>query len=188
MNGVAANLKFKKSEIWSIPNIMGYFRIILIPVFCYLFVTAESNADYYAAGVVVLISTLTDFLDGFVARKFHMITELGKFIDPVADKLTHGALVICLAGKYPLMWAVVAVMALKEGYMAVMGWIKLKEGKKLDGAMWYGKVCTALLFIVMFVLVLVPNISTTMANGLITVCLADMIFTLIMYIGKFQKM
>lgn len=188
MSGVMENLKFKKEEVWSIPNIMGYFRVLLIPVFCWLFFTAENNADYYVAGAVVLVSTVTDFLDGFVARKFNMITELGKFVDPVADKLTHAALVICLASRFPLMWAVVVTMALKEGYMAVMGWLKLKEGKKLNGAMWYGKVCTALLFVVMMVLVLWPGIPMAVANGLIGVCLADMIFTLIMYIVKFHKM
>lgn len=188
MSGDTAKMKIRKEEIWSVPNIMGYFRVLLIPVFCYLFLTAETNRDYYIAAAVVLVSTFTDFLDGFVARKFNMITELGKFVDPVADKLTHGALVICLAMKYPLMWAVVAVMACKEGYMAAMGVIKLKKGKKLDGAMWFGKVCTAVLFVVMFALILFPAIGAAAANGLIIFCLAVMVFTWLMYIPVFAKM
>lgn len=117
-----------------------------------------------------------------------MITELGKFIDPVADKITHAALVICLARKYPLMIAVIVLMVVKEGYMAVMGMIKMKEGKKLDGAMWYGKVCTATLFVVMFALILFPQIPIMLANGLIILCLAVMLFTLIMYIPVFHKL
>ena len=73
-----------------------------------------------------------------------MVTELGKALDPVADKLTHAALALCLAFRYPLMWALLALMAVKEGYMGIMGLYFLKRGKMLDGAMWFGKVCTAL--------------------------------------------
>ena len=89
--------KFTKKEIFSIPNIMGYFRILLIPVFCYLYITAESEREYLYAAFVVLISSLTDLFDGKIARRFNMITELGKALDPIADKLTHGALAVCLA-------------------------------------------------------------------------------------------
>lgn len=188
MGSILKNLKFKREEIWSIPNMMGYFRILLIPVFCGLFLTAKEDKDYYLAAAVVLVSTVTDFLDGFVARKFHMVTELGKFVDPVADKLTHGALVICLAGRYPLLWAVVALMALKEGYMALMGVVKLKEGKKLNGAMWYGKVCTAFLFAVMFLLLFFPHITAAAADGLILLCLAVMLFTWVMYMRAFRRL
>ena len=138
--------KFSKKEIFSIPNMMGYFRILLIPVFCYLYITAESEKDYMWAAFVVLISSLTDLFDGKIARRFNMITELGKALDPVADKLTHAALAVCLATRYPLMWLLIALMAVKEGYMGIMGILFFRKGKMLDGAMWFGKVCTALLF------------------------------------------
>ena len=133
----------------------GLFRILMIPVFSWMYLTASTREDVYRAAAVVFISSVTDLLDGWVARRFHMVTELGKFVDPLADKLTHGALALCLAFKYPLMWALAALLAVKEGYMAVMGLILLKRGKKLDGAMWFGKVCTALLFVGMLVLLLV---------------------------------
>ena len=139
--------KISRKEIFSIPNLMGYFRILMIPVFSWMYLTASTREDVYRAAAVVFISSVTDLLDGWVARRFHMVTELGKFVDPLADKLTHGALALCLAFKYPLMWALAALLAVKEGYMAVMGLILLKRGKKLDGAMWFGKVCTALLFV-----------------------------------------
>ena len=73
--------KFTKKEIFSIPNIMGYFRILLIPVFCYLYITAESEREYLYAAFVVLISSLTDLFDGKIARRFNMITELGKALE-----------------------------------------------------------------------------------------------------------
>lgn len=59
-----------------------------------------------------------------------MVTELGKFVDPLADKLTHGALALCLAFKYPLMWALAALLAVKEGYMGSYGTDPLKAGKE----------------------------------------------------------
>ena len=179
---------FDAKEIFSIPNLMGYFRILLIPVFCYLFFSAETKEDYLIAACIVLISTITDFLDGWVARRFHMITELGKFVDPLADKLTHAALAVCLAFRYPLMLLIVGIMVIKEGFMAVMGMIKLKKGKKLDGAKWFGKVCTAALFLMMCILLLFPSITRAAADGLIIGCAVVQLFTLAMYIPVFRKM
>ena len=69
------------------------------------------------AALVVLLSSLTDLFDGKIARRFHMVTELGKALDPIADKLTHAALAICLATRYPMMWALIALMLVKEGYI-----------------------------------------------------------------------
>ena len=108
--------KIKKEEFYSIPNCMGYFRILLIPVFCVLYLNADTWRDYYLAAGVILVSTITDFLDGQVARRFHMITELGKFLDPLADKLTHGAVAVCLAFRYETMRYLFALMLVKEGF------------------------------------------------------------------------
>ena len=85
-----------RKQLLSIPNLMGYFRILLIPVIVWRYVTAETVTDYYIAAVIIGISGITDFLDGFVARRFHMITKVGKALDPIADKLTQGAVVLSL--------------------------------------------------------------------------------------------
>ena len=177
-----------KREIFSIPNLMGYFRILLIPLFSWMYCTADSTGDYYAAAVVVGISGLTDMFDGKIARRFHMVTELGKFVDPLADKLTQAALLICLAIRYPLMRAVLVLFVIKEGFMAVMGALLLPRGKKLDGAMWFGKVCTAVLYAVLFLLLLLPGIGTTVANVLIGICGAFLMFSFLMYIPVFRRM
>ena len=177
-----------RREILSIPNLMGYFRILLIPLFSWMYCTADSTGDYYAAAVVVGVSGLTDMFDGKIARRFHMITELGKFIDPLADKLTQAALLICMAIRYPLMRAVLVLFVIKEGFMAVMGALLLPRGKKLDGAMWFGKVCTAVLYAVLFLLLLLPGIGTTAANVLIGICGAFLLFSFLMYIPVFRRM
>lgn len=180
--------RIDKREIFSIPNLMGYFRILLIPLFSWMYCTADSTGDYYAAAVVVGVSGLTDMFDGKIARRFHMITELGKFIDPLADKLTQAALLICLAIRYPLMRAVLVLFVIKEGFMAVMGALLLPRGKKLDGAMWFGKVCTAVLYAVLFLLLLLPGIGTMAANVLIAVCGIFLLFSFLMYIPVFRRM
>ena len=175
-------------ELFTIPNLMSYFRILMIPVFCWLYLTAETYEDILWAGAVVLISSLTDLFDGKIARRFHQITDWGKMIDPVADKLTHGALALCLVVRWPLMWALSALLVVKEGYMAVMGLKFLKKGQMLNGAMWFGKVCTAVLFAGLLVLFLFPQMPKMAANGLIIVMMLFMAAALVMYVPVFRKM
>ena len=177
-----------KKEVFSIPNMMGYFRMILIPVFCVLYLRADTLSDYMWATAVVLLSSLTDLFDGMVARRFDMVTELGKVLDPVADKLTHAALAICLATRYPLMWILCLLMLVKEGYMGIMGMHFLKQGRMLDGAMWFGKVCTATLFVGMLVLFLWFQMPVAFANALILLMMAVMLFTLYKYVKVFKQM
>lgn len=176
-------------EVFTIPNILSYIRIILIPVFMYIYITANSMRDYYIAAIIVLISTFSDLFDGLIARKFNQITELGKLMDPVADKLSHGALIICLLTRYNLMWLLLAIYLIKEGFMAVMGLVILRHnGRKLDGAKWFGKVCTAVLFLSMFALFLVPTMDIRVVNGLIILCAVFMSVTLALYIPEFVKL
>lgn len=180
--------EFDKKEFLSVPNLMGYFRIVLIPVFCVIYLRAETTEEYYLAAGVLLISAITDFLDGKVARHFHMITEFGKFLDPVADKLTHAAIALCLMTRYDYMKYLVLLMIVKEGFMIVMGIVNLRHNRKLDGAKWYGKVCTATLFLLLFGLVFFPDIKEKTAELLILAEMFIMFVTLVLYIPQFNKM
>ena len=177
-----------KKDLFTIPNIIGYVRILLIPVFCWLYITAESPRDYYWAMAVVLFSSFTDLFDGMIARKFNQVTQLGKVLDPVADKLTHAAMAICLITRYPLMWALAALMLLKEGYMAVMGIRFLKKDQMMDGAMWFGKICTATLFAGMVLLFFFFDMPQVFANIIIGIMMAVMFVTFIMYIRFYREM
>ena len=174
-------------EIFSIPNLMSYLRLVLIPVFCRMYLTAQTDWEFLMASLIVLLSSLTDLLDGWVARRFHQVTDLGKVLDPVADKLTHAALAVGLALRHPLMWALIALMAVKEGYMAVMGIRHLRKGRMLDGAMWFGKVCTALLFVGLLVLFMFPALPEPAVNLLILVMMGDMLYTLYRYISLYRR-
>ncbi|MDR1131139.1 MAG: CDP-alcohol phosphatidyltransferase family protein [Oscillospiraceae bacterium] len=186
-------MKYSRKEVLSIPNILGYFRILLIPCFMYTYMTAETVRDYYLPAVIVGVSSISDMLDGLIARRFNMVTEFGKLVDPLADKLTQGALILCFILKYRYMRYLLALYVVKESYMAVMGLIILRHnGKRLNGAKWFGKVSTALVYLVMLMLflrpILFPQMSEQTVNSLIWLCFFAMLATLLLYIPVFLRL
>jgi len=159
-----------KKEVFSIPNILSMIRIVFIPVYAYLYLTAESMKDYYICTAIMGASMITDLFDGMIARKCNMITTLGKILDPIADKLTQVVVLICLATRFkPLFW-VLGVFLAKEGFMAVMGIVTLRKGRMLNGALMAGKDCTAVLFMSMGLLMLMPYMSN---EGAIIIAVID---------------
>lgn len=177
-----------KKDLLTIPNIMSLFRLILIPVFALVYINAASVNDYYIAAGILMISTITDFLDGKIARKFNMISKIGIALDPFADKLTHGIVMACLATRYPIMWLLFGLSFIKEGFMLTMGTFFLTKGQMLNGAKWFGKVCTALLFFILVAFVAIPEMPGLYVNLLVIICAVMITFTLIMYIPVFIKM
>ncbi len=178
-------MRFTKKEIFNIPNIMGYVRILLIPIFVVLYL----NKLFAWAILALAINILTDFFDGMVARKFNQITELGIFIDPLADKLTQAAVVVTLAFTYPLLWPVFIIEFIKENTMLFGGgFIYKKRGRKLQGAKWYGKVGTAITDFGLFFLLAFPRIAAPWANWIISFIGVCMIITLLLYLGEFRRM
>lgn len=154
-------------QIWSIPNLLSIFRIVLIPLFVWRYITAQTREEFYAAALIIALSGLTDLLDGLIARRFHMITELGKALDPFADKLTQGALLLCLIMDYPYMKGLIILFLVKELSMASLSAVLYKRGKKLDGAKWFGKVSTAVFYAVSLILIVFPSLPRGVSNTLI---------------------
>lgn len=76
-----------KKEIFTIPNLLSLFRLLLIPVYVTIYLNATTMEHYFLSAAILAVSCLTDMIDGKIARKFHMISNLGKILDPVADKL-----------------------------------------------------------------------------------------------------
>lgn len=164
-------------EVFSIPNLLTYFRFVLIPVFVWLYLRGE----YTVAGAALVLSALTDLFDGKIARHFNQITELGILLDPIADKLTEGAVLLCLVMRYRLMAVLIGIYVLKEGFMAVAGAVMLRRRKKLGGAMWFGKVCTAVFYIITLILTFYPSVPPKVADPMMLVCGGMMLFTLVRY-------
>lgn len=148
--------RMTKKDIWTIPNILSYFRILLIPVMVLCFLYVENS---WAAVTVIVISGITDVADGFIARRFNMVSDFGKFIDPVADKLTQTAMAGCLLLRYPLMWLLFALMILRESCLFIWGYLALRKNDYMTGAKWYGKCSTVLVYGLMFFLFLLPKMG-----------------------------
>ena len=177
--------KFSKKDLWGIPNILCYIRFILIPVFVVLYVKAFYPGEYLRAASVVFISGLTDFLDGFIARKFDMVTELGKIIDPLADKLTQAAIIFVLVLKIRWMFLLLILFVLMQLFLLVAGLVMLKKETKLNGAKWFGKVSTTVFYAVMLVLVSIPTLNSGMTNLLMLVCGAFLLLSFLLYINEY---
>lgn len=181
-------MKLKAKEICSIPNILSYIRLLLIPVFVVLYVGADAPGDYYLAAGVVLLSGLTDLFDGQIARRCNMITELGKALDPIADKLTQAAIVFCLMLRFPGVVFLMVLLVVKELFMGVCGLVLLRRGRKLDGAMWFGKVSTAVFYAVMLLLIALPEIPAAVVNGILVVTGFFLALSFALYIPVFVRM
>ena len=165
--------KFEVKDLFKLPNILCYIRIALVPLFVYLYFTAEEPVDYYVATLVVMLSGITDFLDGQIARRCNMITDLGKIIDPAADKLMQLAMLVTLAINIPYMCILAVYLIVKEVVMALMGLVVMKRAnRRLDGAKWYGKVCTAVLYVCMLALVAFPHMQVNLQYVIMIVCAA----------------
>ena len=171
-------IKDWKKEIWTIPNLLSLFRLALIPVYIFIYLNANSNSDYYIAAGILAVSCLTDLIDGKIARHFHMISKVGKILDPLADKLTQFSLILCLTMKYPILWYLVALFVVKESYQLIAGGINLKKGIMLKGALITGKICTTILFVSLIIMVMFPNLTKDTVSVIFVI---DMIFMLISF-------
>lgn len=140
-----------QKEFFSIPNILSYLRILMLPIFVWVFFHHTPGKPNWNALLVILLSGLTDCADGVIARKCNMITEWGKIIDPFADKLTQLTVACCLAIKFPHMFILFAVMFCKELVTFITTLVKLKDGLRIDSAMWFGKLATLVFYVLMVV-------------------------------------
>lgn len=146
-----------KKEIFTIPNLLSLFRLVLLPVYAYIYLRATDDFHFFLAAAIMAVSCLTDMVDGKIARRFNMISTLGKILDPLADKITQFTLTLCLSLKHPVLRPVLVLFVVKELFQAAVGAIHLRRGKMLPGALMLGKVCTTVLFVSLIALVLLPR-------------------------------
>ena len=184
-------IKDWKKEISTIPNLLSLFRLVLIPVYVYIYLNATQPQHYWIAGGILAVSCLTDLVDGKIARRFNMVTQLGKVLDPLADKLTQLALIICLSVHRKSLRLMLILFLLKEFFQlfAMIG--SLRHGMALDGALFIGKLCTTVLFISLIIMVLCPGLSETTVDVITGICSAFLAISFVEYIrayyGKNKK-
>ena len=184
-------MKNWKKEILTIPNLLSLFRLLLIPVYMVIYLNAADVSHYYLSASILAVSCLTDLIDGKIARKFNMISNVGKILDPFADKATQFTLIVCLAMRYPVLMHLVVLFVLKEGFQLIAGGITLKRGMMLEGALLPGKICTTVLFVSLILMVMLPELDYGYVQWITTI---DAIFMIVAfgsyiwaYFGKSQK-
>lgn len=159
----------KKEDWLTIPNILSYVRIAMIPLYIHLYVTAQTTEQYYQAAGVLVLSGLTDSLDGIIARKTGQITDLGKALDPLADKLTQIAVVGAMFVERPYILPLLILFIGKELYLLISNVVLFKKDIFMDGAMWFGKLATAFFYISMLALVALPQLNKSISLLIINV-------------------
>lgn len=175
----------------TIPNLICLIRILLITPFVVFFLDKE----YVRAAVVIVISGISDCLDGFIARRFNQESELGKILDPLADKLTLLAVGVCLVVIEPYFLPIVIILVAKDLLMLIGSSRVVKKGIIVPKSKWYGKIGTVMFYVTVTFIVFFemmknaenPLIYIDEKTGMIismimlSLTAAMMIFALIMY-------
>lgn len=138
------------SRVLTVPNLLSFFRLALVPVFLVLVIGRQDAA----ALVVLVVSSITDFLDGYLARRLDQVSRLGQLLDPAADRLYIFAALIGLAWRDLLPWWLVAVIVGRDVMLAVLGIVLASHGYGPLPVHHLGKVATFALFLALPVLML----------------------------------
>ena len=167
-----------KNKILTVPNVLSFFRLCLIPIIVWLYISKE---DYFWTLMVLLLSGLTDVVDGIIARKCNMISDFGKAFDPIADKLTQAAMLCCLVVRFNYMLIPLGMLVIKEVVTGITALISIKKTEQVEGAVWHGKLTTVVLYLMMAAHLVWFNIPTTVSLIMVGVCIGIMIMSFIMY-------
>ena len=151
-------------RVMTIPNLLSAFRILLVPVIAWLYC---GKGDYPLTAGVLLLSGATDIVDGFIARRFHMTSDLGKVLDPVADKLTQAVALGCLLTRFLAVWWLMAVLVIKEALVY--------------SAAWHGKLAACILYAVILTHIVWYNIPAELSACFAAAGTAGMLLSLTMY-------
>ena len=174
-----------EDKIFTIPNLLSMFRIVLIIPMIVFFL----SKNYIGAVICIVISGLSDMFDGMIARRFNQISKLGKMLDPIADKLTLVAVIICIGILIPNLRLPVIILAAKDILMLIGGAYLIHRGITPPAAKWYGKIATVVFYISVTAIVgievfggaqLAAQLSVLITT-LLTVTSLVMIFALVMY-------
>ena len=187
-----------RNEVFTIPNVLTFLRIILIPVFMYFFLNEKIEGHmWYALGVLVL-SGVSDVLDGLIARKFNMVSDLGIALDPIADKLTQFGVMLCLVFRFPGMLVPLLLIVIKEVVTGIFALLTIRKTGLVKGAKWYGKITTVLLYIMMGLHLVWPllhhvwpgtfvheELPAAISITSIVVCCIMMLISFVLYVRRF---
>lgn len=167
-----------KGRIFTIPNLLSSIRILLIPFFLWFYLAKD---DVTVTVILLALSAVTDMLDGFIARHFNCISDLGKALDPVADKLTQLAMLFCLLFRFPRMIILIIVLCVKEVFVGSTQLLVIHRTEEVLGADWHGKVTTILLYGVMLLHLLWLDLPDELPFALELLCIAMLLLSGVLY-------
>lgn len=165
-----------EDRIITLPNILSLVRILMIPLIILSFIWEE----YLISVLFIILSGLTDLLDGYTARTYNEITKIGKILDPIADKLTQFVLLIGLLIHFPSVKIIMIIFILKETSMGLYNLYFMLKGHEYEGAIMYGKVSTVVFYASMIIIFLIKGISPIISKLFL---ILTTIFLLISWIG-----
>ena len=173
----------------NLPNKLTILRTILVPVFIVMYLTSWIDGNqYYAAGIFV-IASLTDFFDGYLARKYNLVTNFGKFLDPLADKMLVNSALLCMlvVPDNPLPFWVVLIIIMRDFIINGFRLVASDNGVVIAASYW-GKFKTTFQMIMVIVIIFNINLKLkaldVIGTILIYVALALTVISLIDYIVK----
>jgi len=165
----------------NLPNLLTVARILMVPVFAWRYLTAQQPGQYLAAAAILLVSGVTDVLDGIIARSTGSITQWGMAMDPVADKLTQCTAVACLWVRCPALWPIFVLLLLKEVLMVAGGLRLYRRFELVNGSSWFGKLATVVFYVMMFNIIRTGQQDSRALLPSLGVVLAVMLFAWAMY-------
>ena len=174
-----------RKQIFTIPNLLSFLRLCMIPLIIWLYCSQE---NYALTAAMLVLSGITDTVDGFIARRFNMVTDIGKALDPIADKLTQASVMFCLLTRFQMMLVPLLLLIFKEVCNGIMSLFVIKKTGKVCGADWHGKVCTWLLYAMMFLHIVWFDIPREWSTVLISICVIMMTVSFGLYMIRNYKM
>lgn len=170
----------------NIPNLLSVFRIFLIPLYIALFLNHFPHQLYWS-GAVFLLAGLTDVLDGYLARRNHWVSDIGKLLDPLADKLIEVAALVLLATHWGGVFIALAVVAiLKEVLMIVAAYVIVSKVKIYVMSMWFGKVTTLVLYLEVLIVSFAPT-TALLRDVMSLVVIGSMLATFVLYYFSYRR-
>lgn len=180
-------MKDYSKKIITIPNILSMFRILLIIPMTFLFL----NKQYILTVALIALSAITDVVDGIIARKFNMVSNVGKILDPVADKLTQIAVMILLSFVQIYLLIPCIILVVKE---VISGLIGIYIEKHIDYTLqadWHGKVSTVFIYatLALHILMLIIFGKIIPVVSIITIVISSILITLsfVLYVLRYKR-
>lgn len=170
----------------NLPNALSLIRLCMVPIVPLIYFSGVEYANLWTAGVYA-VASLTDALDGYIARKYNLITRLGRVLDPLADKCITFCVLICIIITQPvILWAGV-IFFLKEAFMGIGALALYKKIKDVPASNILGKTSTIFFFATCFLVLIFPEIPIEIVTAMVAAATLLNLSAFILYLRGYIK-